>query len=81
MSVKTLVKPGDWVRIEYDVQSRDKYGRLLGYVHLPDCRILKEAIVKAECANLLTIPSNMKNEEKFWNAYREARDKRKGLPK
>ena len=30
--VKTLVKPGDTVKIEFDVEKRDKYGRLLGYV-------------------------------------------------
>ncbi|OGX26192.1 MAG: hypothetical protein A2Y03_06615 [Omnitrophica WOR_2 bacterium GWF2_38_59] len=41
--VKALIKPGDEVRIEFDVQDRDKYGRLLAYVYklicLNDCQI------------------------------------------
>lgn len=36
--VKTLVRKGEPVRIEFDVQPRDKYGRLLGYVYLQDGR-------------------------------------------
>jgi len=31
--VKTLIKPGQEVRLEFDVQERDKYGRLLAYVN------------------------------------------------
>ena len=27
----TLVKPGDKVKIEFDIRPRDQYGRLLGY--------------------------------------------------
>jgi len=30
--VKILIKPGQEVRLEFDVQKKDKYGRLLGYV-------------------------------------------------
>ncbi len=30
--VKTLVKPGDEVKLEFDLERRDKYGRLLAYV-------------------------------------------------
>jgi micrococcal nuclease len=38
--VKTLIKPGDTVKMEFDVQKRDKYGRLLGYVYLSDRAML-----------------------------------------
>jgi len=31
--VKTLLKPDDEVRLEFDVQERDKHGRLLAYVY------------------------------------------------
>ncbi len=30
--IKTLVKCGDLVTLDFDVQKRDRYGRLLGYV-------------------------------------------------
>ena len=29
---RTLDKPGDEVKIKFDVRPRDQYGRLLGYV-------------------------------------------------
>jgi micrococcal nuclease len=77
--VMTLVKPGDAVKIEFDVQTRDKYFRLLGYVYLSDGRMLNEEIVKAGYANLMTIPPNVKYQERFLKAYREARENRKGL--
>jgi len=77
--VNTLVSAGDTVKIEFDVQARDKYGRLLGYIYLPDGRMLNEEIVKAGYANLMTIPPNVKYQERFLKAYREARENRRGL--
>jgi micrococcal nuclease len=77
--VKTLVKPGDTVRIEFDVQSRDKYGRLLGYVYLSNGKMLNEEIVKAGYANVMTVPPNVKYQERFLGAYREARENNRGL--
>jgi len=77
--VKILVKPGDPIRVEFDRQIRDKYGRLLGYVYLPGGKMLNEEIVKAGYANLMTYPPNVKYEEKFLRAYREARENNRGL--
>ncbi len=54
--VKTLVNPGDEVKLEFDVEKRDRYRRLLAYVCLSDGRMLNEEIVKAGYANLLTVP-------------------------
>jgi micrococcal nuclease len=77
--VKTLVKPGDTASIEFDVQTRDKYGRLLGYIYLPSGKMLNEEIVKAGYASLMTIPPNVRYQERFLKAYREARESRRGL--
>ena len=77
--VKTLVKPRNTVRIEFDVQSRDKSGRLLGYVYLSSGMMLNEEIVKAGYANVMTVPPNVKHQERFLRAYREAREKELGL--
>jgi micrococcal nuclease len=63
--VRSLVKPRDQVRIEFDVEKRDQYGRLLGYVYLPDGKMLNEEIVRAGYANLLTHPPNVKYQERF----------------
>lgn len=77
--VKTLVKPGGTVKIEFDIEKRDRYGRLLGYVYLSDGKMLNEEIVRAGYANLMTIPPNVKYQERFLRAYREAREDKRGL--
>ncbi len=77
--VKTLLQPGDTVKMEFDIEKRDKYGRLLAYVYLSDGKMLNEEIVKAGYANLMTHPPNVKYQERFLKAYREAKDKGRGL--
>jgi micrococcal nuclease len=77
--VQSILKPGDHVSVELDVQERDKYGRLLGYVWLQDGRMLNEEIVRDGYASLMTYPPNVKYRERFEKAYREAREAQKGL--
>jgi len=77
--VESLVKPGDTITIEYDVQELDRYGRLLGYVYLSNGKMLNEEIVKAGYANVMTIPPNVKYEDKFLKAYKHAKEGKRGL--
>ncbi len=77
--VRALVPAGTKVRVEPDVQERDKYGRLLAYLYFEDGRMINEEIVKAGYANLMTYPPNVRYEERFLLAYRNARANRKGL--
>ncbi len=77
--VKSLVKTGDLITIEFDVQQRDRYDRLLGYVYLSNGKMLNEEIVKAGYANVMTIPPNVKYKNKFLVAYKQARERKKGL--
>jgi micrococcal nuclease len=77
--VESLVKPGDQVRIEFDVEKRDQYGRLLGYVYLPDGRMLNEEIVRERYASLMTVPPKVNYQERLLRAYREARENKRGL--
>jgi micrococcal nuclease len=77
--VKGLIKPGDTIQVELDVQTRDKYGRLLGYVYLSDGKMLNEEVVRAGYANLMTYPPNVKYQEQFLRAYEEARESKRGL--
>ncbi|QII10011.1 thermonuclease [Candidatus Kuenenia stuttgartiensis] len=74
-----LAKPGDAVRVEFDVQPKDKYGRLLAYIYLANGKMLNEELVKAGYATIMTYPPNVKYQERFLKAYREARESRKGL--
>ena len=77
--VESLVKPGDIVTIEFDVQERDRYKRLLGYVYLIDGRMLNEEIVKAGYANVMTIPPAVRYKNRFLKAFQEARESKRGL--
>jgi micrococcal nuclease len=77
--VRTLVRRGDTVGLEFDVQKRDKYKRLLVYAYLQDGKMLNEEIIKAGYANVMTYPPNVKYQERFVRAYREALDTKRGL--
>jgi len=77
--VEGLVKAGDTVTIEFDVQERDRYKRLLGYVYLSNGKMLNEEIVKAGYASIMTIPPNVKYKDRFLKAFKNARERKIGL--
>jgi len=76
---KSIVKPGDLVDIEQDVQPRDRYGRPLVYVYLKSGKMLNEEIIAAGFASIMTIPPNVRYQERFLRAYRAAREEQRGL--
>lgn len=76
---KRVLPRGETVYLEFDVQKTDRYGRLLAYVWLRDGRMLNELIVREGYAMVYTIPPNVKYQERFLQAQREAREKRRGL--
>jgi endonuclease YncB( thermonuclease family) len=41
--------------------------------------MLNEQIVKAGYANVMTIPPNVKYQDRFLRAYKQARERKKGL--
>ena len=75
---KELVE-GKTVRLEFDVEKRDKYKRLLAYVYLPDGTFVNAQIVKQGYASLMTYPPNVKHADEFLQLYRQARDNKLGL--
>jgi len=88
---------GDWsqvkVRLVFDVQEKDKYGRLLAYVYLPiwweryslekkvyvDDINLNFLIIQSGYATPMTIPPNVKHADLFKELYTEARKQKRGL--
>ncbi|HOW42043.1 MAG TPA: thermonuclease family protein [Candidatus Omnitrophota bacterium] len=76
--VKELVE-NKRVRLEFDVERRDKYGRLLAYVYLQDGTFLNAEIIRQGYASLLTYPPNVKHAEEFRKLYQQARDDKRGL--
>ena len=75
---KSLVG-GKSVRIEFDVEKRDRYGRLLAYVYLPDGRMLNAELVKEGYAQVYTFPSNVRYVNLFLKLQRQARENNRGL--
>ena len=69
---------GHAVRLELDVQERDRYGRLLAYVWIGDLMINAE-LVRLGYAQVMTIPPNVRYQEVFLKLQREAREAGRGL--
>ena len=69
---------GKRVRLEFDAQKRDKYGRLLAYVYVDDI-FVNAWLVENGFAQVMTIPPNVKHQELFLKLQREAREKKRGL--
>jgi micrococcal nuclease len=66
-------------RIEYDAEKRDKYGRLLGYVFLPDGRMVNEELVKAGYAYLFPTEMNVKYKKRLTAALADAQKNKRGM--
>lgn len=70
---------GRRVRLEYDVDRTDKYGRTLAYVYLEDGTFVNAELVKRGYATILTIPPNVRYQELFLRLERKARAADRGL--
>lgn len=64
---------GKTVRVGTDVQTRDRYGRMLGYVYVGNTFVNLE-LVRQGYAMLYTSPPNVAHSEAFLAAQRQARD-------
>lgn len=69
---------GKKVRLEFDVQKQDRYGRLLAYVYV-DGIMVNEWLVANGYARVATFPPNVKYAERFLELEREARRLELGL--
>jgi len=70
---------GKKVRLEYDVDSIDLYGRTLAYVYLEDRTFVNAKLVKEGYAMVMTVPPNVKYAETFLKLARKARKREQGL--
>ena len=77
--VQSLLPPGMVLRLEFDVEQRDKYNRLLAYVYRPDGRMLNEEIVTNGYAYSMTVPPNVRYRARFKEAFEKARKEQRGL--
>jgi micrococcal nuclease len=68
-----------YVRLEFDIEKYDKYGRLLAYVFLPDGTFVNGKIIEKGYACVYTIPPNVKYAALLNRLQQEAREKNAGL--
>ncbi|WP_324824344.1 thermonuclease family protein [Sinanaerobacter sp. ZZT-01] len=60
------------VQLEFDVQERDKYGRVLAYVYLEDGTFLNEKLILDGYAQIATYPPNVK----YVDVFKQAAERR-----
>lgn len=78
--LKKLISESDWVvSIEFDIEQRDKYGRLLGYVWDKKGRLINEKMIENGYAMLYTIPPNVKHVERLIAAQKNAQVHKVGI--
>jgi endonuclease YncB( thermonuclease family) len=69
---------GKFVRLEYDEESRDQYGRTLAYIYLPNGTLLNAEIIRQGYGFAYTRFPYRRTQE-FVALEREAREQRRGL--
>lgn len=74
---KTMLEDKE-VSLEFDVQERDQYGRLLAYVYL-DGVMVNRTLLKEGYAQIATFPPNVKYVAEFMELERVARENNMGL--
>ena len=77
--VKSLLPAGARVRYAIGEEARDRYGRLLVYLYMPDGAALNYVLVTAGYATVLTIPPNDRYARVFERAERGARLAKSGM--
>ena len=78
MAMNRWLVDGRQVRLETDVRSRDRYGRLLAYVWVGETMINAE-LVERGYAQVMTVPPNVRHQALFVKLQRDARDADRGL--
>lgn len=67
------------IALEFDVQERDCYGRLLAYVYTEDGVMFNARLVEEGYAQMATFPPNVKYVDRFKKLQEEARENSRGL--
>lgn len=78
MFVFKLLEQDPQVKLKYDEEREDKYGRTLAYVYLPDGRMLNEVLLQEGWAETMRIAPNTRHADEFKRLESEAKAARKG---
>ncbi len=78
--LEDLIATSGWqVRIEYDVEKRDKYERILAYLWSRDNKLINEEMLNNGFAVLFTFPPNVKYVDRLSAAQVIARENKRGV--
>lgn len=66
------------VKLEFDIEKQDKYGRWLAYVYV-DGKMVNEELLKQGYAKIFTIPPNIKHIDRFKTAQFQAKQAKRGI--
>lgn len=77
--IAEIIPSGTKLSLEFDVEKRDRFGRLLAYAWLPDSRMVNLEMVKSGYAYPMTVPPNLRYRTAFVAAFEEARIAQRGL--
>lgn len=77
-ALSSLLRVGETIQLESDVEPRDRYGRLLAYVWR-EGRMLNWLMLRGGWAVVLTITPNVQYVDAFVTAQHRARAERRGL--
>ena len=69
---------GKEVRLKYDVEDKDKYGRTLTYALLEKGPFVNSEIMKSGYAQVIIVPPNVKYQESFVSLGRDAQEQEIG---
>ncbi len=73
--LETLLSSSGWkVKLEFDIDKRDKYGRILAYLWTTRGEMVNLLMLKSGNALLFTLPPNVKYVNDLRTAQREAKD-------
>ena len=78
-SYTTKQLEGKTVQLRIDLDSYDRYQRLLAYVYLVDGTMVNEVLIREGYAQVMSVPPNDTFAKRFVSLQREAREQKRGL--